>query len=956
MRKFTLCIVLLLPFVYIYSQDLDYYYVEFKEGHVPQNIQKTVNTDQTLTLTMDNTNLAAALNEKPIFTFEKAFPYSNRNILKRVYLLSISQGIAINTIVNRIEVETYESTIIEDMRLNNVAAFTILPNDYYDIITGGRNTAMDLIRAPLAWTITRGDGVIVGVSDSKIDLNHEDLVGQIIMELDIPPRLEKHGTGVAGQIAAKTNNNKGIASIAHEAKIISAPNTGHNIVQQLSQISGVKVINTSWVGCGSSSYIEELYQEILESGVLVVSAAGNGSSGGSCGDGHGYAYPASYNSTLSVTTVGHRIAPTYYHTISACSTCQSGWVRSWKDVHETRPDTPETFSTTHNDKVDITAPGQLLTLITDKYDDYPSGYALNVNHTSPATPIVAGVAALVFSANPSLTATQVKDIIKNTADDIYHIPYNQPYVGLLGTGRVNAYRAVLTAKCMDDPTYIGNLDLMVRNSMVDYGIEPDINTEITGSVMWNTQEIWIRNNSGESYIDVHQNPEYDPVIPNYVNVRVTNRSCVTSSGTEELTLYWAKANTALNWPINWDGSLTMGDITNTNSTVPTGGAVGTLNIPPLQPGQEVILEFEWMVPNPEDYFDLNENPWHFCLLARIESIDDPMTFPESILIIENVRNNNNLGWKNTTVVDIVPNTPTIGGLVAVSNPFSSSKTYNLELFPEAGEFGKALYQEAEIGVEMDEVLYQAWSRGNKEKSNLKATSNDRKFIATDKPARIENIQFHPNEYGTAYLTFNFLTKEISNKQNYTYHLAQIDASNNKVIGGETFEIRKQPRSGFLADAGNDKEIDRSDSVTLEATDINEDAVYNWYDVDGNLIYTGTSLTVTPQFTQQYQLEVISNLDGLKDYDELQVTVNPYKIESLVPNPAASTVTVNYIAENATSAYIMVVHQNSGNSSNYIIDTLENAHTIDLSSFASGLYSIILVCDGDIQGSKNLLKL
>lgn len=60
MRKLALCIALLLPFVYIYSQGLDYYYLEIKEGHELGEIQKTVNTDQTLTLSMQNTDLAAA--------------------------------------------------------------------------------------------------------------------------------------------------------------------------------------------------------------------------------------------------------------------------------------------------------------------------------------------------------------------------------------------------------------------------------------------------------------------------------------------------------------------------------------------------------------------------------------------------------------------------------------------------------------------------------------------------------------------------------------------------------------------------------------------------------------------------------------------------------------------------------------------------------------------------------
>lgn len=867
--------------------------------------------------------------------------------------MGLTSGDSFSEFLSRNDVERIEPVYFNEQLTVDVAPFTVLPNDFEDIITGGRNTALDLIRAPLAWTITRGEGQILGWTDAKI-YEHEDLVGKVIFELDVPPYSGQgdlqftHGATTSGMAAANTINNIGISSVAPEAMIASSPKFGINYIDSLiTNVPEIRVINASWGGCltNPNSIQAEKYQDFLDRGYLIVAAGGNLP----CAEGQLF-YPSSYESTLGVTTVGHRIAPTYDHGITLP---EATGFRSWKDVYLFRTDVSNTAGHNLRADHDVTAPGQLLTALLMDVTTQPFGstYILR-SATSPATPFVTGVAALVFAANPNLTAQEVKDIIKNTADDIYHIPYNEDFVGLLGTGRVNAYRAVLTAKCMDDPNYLGNLDLMVRNSMVDYGVEPDINT---GNVMWHTSEIWVRPNAGESYIDVHENPEYDPVIPNYVNVRVTNRSCVTSTGDEELTLYWAKANTALNWPDHWDGSLTMGDITNTSSTTPVGDIVGTLNIPPLEPGQEAILEFEWMVPNPEDYLLINPNPWHFCLLARIESPNEPMTFPEDTFITDNVRNNNNIAWKNTTVVDIIPNTPTIGGLVAVSNPFTSSKTYTLELFPEANEIGKVLYEEAEIGIEMDEVLYQAWSRGNKQKSNLKATSNEKKFVVFDSLARFENIQFDPNEYGTAYVTFNFLSKELTGKRNYTYHLAQIDESNSKTIGGETFEIRKKPRPGFTANAGDDEEIDKSESVTLQAADINEDAIYNWYDVDGNLIYTGTSITVSPQFTQQYKLEVISNLDGLKDYDELQVIVNPYKIQSLIPNPVTSTVTVNYIADEAASAYLMVVHQNTGNTNNYIIDTEENSHAIDLSGFASGLYSIILVCDGEIQGSKNLVK-
>ncbi|WP_339699636.1 S8 family serine peptidase [uncultured Marixanthomonas sp.] len=968
MRKLVLSIVLLFPFVYIFSQSLDYYYVEFEEGDVPQNVQTTVNTDQTLTFSMQNTALASALNVKPIYSFEKAFPKSLNPRLLRVYLITTQDNFSISSLANRAEIDRL--VLIDDFEENLLTNqnnnFSILPNDYDDVITGGRNTALDLIRAPLAWTITTGDpNINIGVVDGKVDMSHEDIQGSVVENITLGNLNGHHGTGIVGLINANTGNGKGISSIASGTKVVFIGTNGgsHQLINGLTEIidlknstdpnlsyPNLKIVNCSFAlyeGHFNIPYLDEvMYGDngIVDNDILLIVSAGNQST-------DTYTYPAAYDETIGVTTVGERVAPTYYHNILDPDG-NLFWVRSWKDVHEFRPDTQNTSSHVHNDKINVTAPGQLLVGPTSNYSEFPTGYSLKVA-TSPASPFVSGLAGLILSDNPNLAASKVKQIIENTTDDIYQIPYNQPYIGQLGTGRINAYRAVLTAKCMADPNYEPNLDLMIRNSKVDYGYEPDNNTQ---QVFWNSQDIWVRHNSGESYIDVHENPEYSPVIPNYVNVRVTNRSCITSSGNEELKLYWSKANTALSWPDPWDGSETVGN------NIPLGGEVGTLNIPPLEPGQEAVLEFEWLIPNPQDYVNLNPNPWHFCLLARIDTPNDPMTDEDTgVVVTHNVKNNNNIGWKNTTVVDVIPNPNAYswGGVVAVSNPFSQSKNFSLELVADStntpNEFGERLFEEAEIGIEMDNVLFDAWERGNKTGTNFITTFNPKKVIATDTVTLIDNIQFLPNELGTVNITFNFLTKKLSNKRSYMYHLIQRDLSNGEIIGGETYEIRKKPRPAFSADAGSDEEINRSESVTLQAPEINEDAVYNWYDVEGNLIHTGNTFMVSPEFTQQYKLEVISNLDGLKDYDELEVVVNPYRIESLTPNPTTSQVTVNYMATDASSAYVMVVNQNTSDTSNYIIDTEGNSHTINLNGFAAGLYSIILVCDGEVQGSKNLLK-
>ena len=126
--------------------------------------------------------------------------------------------------------------------------------------------------------------------------------------------------------------------------------------------------------------------------------------------------------------------------------------------------------------------------------------------------------------------------------------------------------------------------------------------------------------------------------------------------------------------------------------------------------------------------------------------------------------------------------------------------------------------------------------------------------------------------------------EIQNK------ITNVDSSitiSTNILALTTIINSKSPSPTFDADAGSDETIDRSQSVTITAAQINEAAVYNWYDREGNLIYTGTDLTVSPEVTKTYKLEIITDTDGYKDYDQVQVTVNPYRLESLVPNPATS---------------------------------------------------------------------
>ena len=80
-----------------------------------------------------------------------------------------------------------------------------------------------------------------------------------------------------------------------------------------------------------------------------------------------------------------------------------------------------------------------------------------------------------------------------------------------------------------------------------------------------------------------------------------------------------------------------------------------LRIPVLQPGEAVVIEIPWYPPDVNNY-NCSGQAGHFCLLARIEtqtSTPFGMTFTEGTSVGTNTRNNNNIAWKNVTIVDNV---------------------------------------------------------------------------------------------------------------------------------------------------------------------------------------------------------------------------------------------------------------------------------------------------------------
>jgi subtilisin len=277
---------------------------------------------------------------------------------------------------------------------------------------GGNNWGADLVKAPEAWAKGyTGKGVVVAVVDCGVDRNHDDLKDNIWTNskeiagngidddgngyvddvngwnfdgnnnntLDVAG----HGTHVSGTIAGEKND-FGVTGIAYDAKIMPVKvlnDSGSGSYDAIAQgiryatDNGANVINLSLGGDYPNSALESALKYASSKGAIVVMAAGNDS-------GFQPGYPARYADKTGI-AVG--------------AVDKNNNLASFSNLAGFNPLTY------------VTAPG------VDVYSTLPGNKYANYSGTSMATPHVAGVVALMLSANPNLTDAQVRQILADTS-------------------------------------------------------------------------------------------------------------------------------------------------------------------------------------------------------------------------------------------------------------------------------------------------------------------------------------------------------------------------------------------------------------------------------------------------------------------------------------------------------------------------------------------------------------
>jgi hypothetical protein len=234
-------------------------------------------------------------------------------------------------------------------------------------------------------------------------------------------------------------------------------------------------------------------------------------------------------------------------------------------------------------------------------------------------------------------------------------------------------------------------------------------------------------------------------------------------------------------------------------------------------------------------------------------------------------------------------------------------------------------------------------------------------------ASLNNLLFEPNEWGVLDLRFNFPVDEYVESEGYT--LYQVLFSSNmaeKVIGSETYHIYRSSddpvNERFTAYAGEDVYADKGEIVNLIAEPVGEDAIYKWYNPDGTLAHEGINFTTEVFEEKIYQLKVTAMSDGFTASDEVEVKLNPDRIENLYPNPATDVITVDYKINHATNASIRIMPFSRSLAVTpeavYDLDVNANSITInfsELTGFPTTIYIISLVCNGQIIDSRTFIR-
>ena len=492
-----------------------------------------------------------------------------------------------------------------------------------------------------------------------------------------PAATEDHGTAVAGVAAARGDNNIGVSGACPNCSLLllrtgyGTPTWSSDWAKSLAfgyaQSAGARIITNSWSSTSGTPNTITAINNATAAGIVVFFASGN-----TVANVCGVDPRVSLADVIAVSSSTNQDRKVVY---SAIGNCIDILAPSHRGYNATDPYTG-TLNITTTDRTGAAGYNNTAPVTNCPTAEYATrDYTACFGGTSSASPLAAGIAGLALTVNNGLTRLQVQRLLQDTTDKIEDsvgaYALSNGYSDPVGTpthayGRVNAFEAVRVAAPVTQGGK-GGVDIFMRDNRLDWGnTEQPSNTlfEATRGTIghWRSVDIKVdappyatapTASTFDSFND--ETPSAVAGQVNRVYVRARNRGPVTATSVT-VKLHWTQFGTALPalpadfwtaWPANstnttqWHPLNCAGTSSSTctiSNLVYSGSSVaGTAG-----DGAQIV-QFDFPAP-PIDPLLAN----HFCLLAMIDSSQDPISAAsKATFVVDAITpNDNNVTHRN----------------------------------------------------------------------------------------------------------------------------------------------------------------------------------------------------------------------------------------------------------------------------------------------------------------------
>lgn len=427
----------------------------------------------------ENSKASKILSENNLLETKKLTSFSSKNKdVSNIILFTFHQEIDVEKVITQLQ----QTNLFEYVEPNFIGqgagqkaatTLTSTPNDTFFSRQWAVNNNGSFSLSPAtenadvkldeAWSISTGnENITIAILDSGVRMSHPEFDGRIWVNTsetnngvdsdnnsyidDIngwdfvnndnnPTDDHGHGTNIAGIIGANGNNNIGYAGVDWKCKLMPIKILDENNFGQYSWWieainyavnNGAKIINMSVGGRDFSQAMKDAIDNAHANGVLVIASMMNFNNSTNY-------YPASFDTTIAVGSTNpndERSVPFFWNNTSGSN---------------------------YGSHIDVVAPGNYIYGLSHtsdtNFDSYWGG-------TSQSAPLVSGICSLILSQDPNLSVEEVRNILRDTAQDQVGKPSEDTsgWDVYHGAGRVNA-RAALQRVLSTDSYTLSNLNI-----------------------------------------------------------------------------------------------------------------------------------------------------------------------------------------------------------------------------------------------------------------------------------------------------------------------------------------------------------------------------------------------------------------------------------------------------------------------------------------------------------------